>query len=58
MSTAFLVSSVYENERIKAADYYFGVSFCGNTAAEAKLLIDRAKCYTNLFVLQSGLRAQ
>jgi hypothetical protein len=33
---------------------YFGVSFCGNTAEEAKLLIDKTKDYTNLFVLQSG----
>jgi hypothetical protein len=33
---------------------YFGVSFCGDTAAEAKLLIDKTKDYTNLFVLQSG----
>jgi hypothetical protein len=36
------------------AEPYFGVSFCGDTAAEAKLLIDRTKDYTNLFVLQSG----
>jgi hypothetical protein len=35
-------------------DFYVGVSFCGDTAAEAKLLIDRVKSYTNLFVLQSG----
>jgi hypothetical protein len=33
---------------------YFGISFCGDTAAEAKLLIDKTKDYTNLFVLQSG----
>jgi len=33
---------------------YFGVSFCGDTAQEAKLLIDKTKDYTNLFVLQSG----
>lgn len=33
---------------------YVGVAFCGNTTAEAKLLIDRVKTYTNLFVLQSG----
>jgi hypothetical protein len=33
---------------------YLGVSFCGNTTAEAKLLIDKIKNYTNLFVLQSG----
>jgi hypothetical protein len=35
-------------------DCYVGVTFCGDTAAEAKLLIDRVKDYTNLFVLQSG----
>ena len=33
---------------------FLGVSFCGNTTAEAKLLIDKVKTYTNLFVLQSG----
>jgi hypothetical protein len=35
-------------------DFYVGVAFCGNTTQEAKLLIDRIKDYTNLFVLQSG----
>ena len=38
----------------KEADCYVGVSFCGDTVSEAKLLIDRVKDYTNLFVLQSG----
>jgi hypothetical protein len=33
---------------------YLGTSFCGNTTTEAKLLIDKVKDYTNLFVLQSG----
>ncbi len=33
---------------------YIGVAFCGNTSTEAKLLIDRVKEYTNLFILQSG----
>ncbi len=33
---------------------HIGVSFCGNTTAEAKLLVDRVKTYTNLFVIQSG----
>jgi hypothetical protein len=37
----------------KQSELYLGVSFCGNTTAEAKLLIDRIKPYTNLFVLQS-----
>jgi len=59
-----LVSSVlaivvyFPNDPENGATYpvepYFGVSFCGNTTAEAKLLIDRTKDYTNLFVLQSG----
>jgi hypothetical protein len=33
--------------------FYVGVTFCGNTPAEAKQLIDKAKPYTNLFVVQS-----
>ncbi len=33
---------------------FVGVTFCGNTSEEAKILIDRVKDYTNLFVLQSG----
>jgi hypothetical protein len=33
---------------------YVGVAFCGNTTAEAKLLIDKVKTYTNLFILDSG----
>jgi hypothetical protein len=31
-----------------------GIAYCGNTTAEAKLLIDRTKDYTNLFILDSG----
>ena len=34
--------------------FYVGVTYCGNTTQEAKLLIDKVKNYTNLFVLQSG----
>lgn len=33
---------------------YIGISFCGNTTEAAKMLIDKTKAYTNLFVLQSG----
>ena len=33
---------------------YLGVTFCGDTVNEAKLLIDKVKDYTNLLVLQSG----
>ncbi len=35
-------------------DVYVGIAFGGNTTAEAKQLIDRAKAYTNLFILASG----
>lgn len=35
-------------------DTNIGVTYCGNTTSEAKLLIDRVKAYTNLFVLDSG----
>jgi len=37
----------------KDSPLYVGVSFNGNTTTEAKMLIDRVKGYTNLFVLQS-----
>jgi hypothetical protein len=48
----FLVSSRFEDGHQDPA-FYVGVSFCGNTTDEGKLLIDRVKSYTNLFVLQS-----
>jgi hypothetical protein len=34
--------------------FYAGVTYCGDSVAEAKQLIDKVKNYTNLFVLQSG----
>ncbi len=34
--------------------FHVGVSFCGNTTAQAKLLIDKVKNFTNLLVVQSG----
>jgi hypothetical protein len=37
----------------KEPPVYVGISFCGNTPEEAKLLIDKVFSYTNLFVLQS-----
>jgi hypothetical protein len=33
---------------------YIGTAFCGSTVEEAKLMIDRVKTYTNLFVLDTG----
>jgi len=43
-----------QNLQRKPSDFYVGVSFCGNTTAQAELLIDKVKDYTNLFVVQSG----
>ena len=52
-SATAAVATYYLSAKVEA-DVYVGVSFCGDTVAEAKLLIDRIKGYTNLFVLQSG----
>ena len=43
-----------QSSKAEKSDFHVGVSFCGNTTDEAKLLIDRVKAYTNLFVVQSG----
>lgn len=43
-------------EYIKAEssdDFFFGVSFGGNTASQAKLLIDKVKDYTNFFLINN-----
>jgi glutamine cyclotransferase len=42
------------NQAKATTDVNVGIAFCGNTTAEAKVLIDRVKTYTNLFVLDSG----
>jgi hypothetical protein len=36
---------------------YVGVAFGGTTVEQAKLLIDRTKTYTNLFILDCGINA-
>jgi hypothetical protein len=51
---AFAFQSFSFDERLKQKQCYVGVAFCGNTTAEAKMLIDRVKEYSNLFILQSG----
>jgi len=43
-----------KNETKATLDVNVGIAFCGNTTSEAKLLIDRVKSYTNLFILDSG----
>ena len=37
-----------------ASDVYVGVTFSSNTTAQAKLLIDKVKTFTNLIVVDSG----
>ncbi|MCW4015705.1 MAG: hypothetical protein NWF06_04985 [Candidatus Bathyarchaeota archaeon] len=54
VSAAFFVPSILESQEKETLDCHVGVTFCGDTAAGAELLIDRVKDYTNLFVLQSG----
>ncbi len=41
-------------DKSAASSFYVGVTFGGNTTADAKLLIDKVKSYTNLLVIQSG----
>ena len=58
LAIVLVVASLFVSHQItrnnsKVAPFYVGVTFCGNTTAEAKLLIDKVKNYTNLFVLQS-----
>lgn len=54
IATALVAHNTLMNLNQAPKPFYVGASFCGNTTAEAELLIDRVKTYTNLFVLQSG----
>ncbi|MBC7131059.1 hypothetical protein H5T51_07580, partial [Candidatus Bathyarchaeota archaeon] len=54
LSAAFLFSFLSGGGEADEVEVYVGVSFCGNTSAEARLLVDRVKDYTNLFVVLSG----
>jgi hypothetical protein len=60
--TLLLVSAVslpiiyVHNENKKEAsdeEFFFGVSFGGNTTSQAKLLIDKVKGYTNFFLINN-----
>jgi hypothetical protein len=54
LTSGFFVSyqAASHNEKVRP-QFYVGVSYCGNTTEGAKLLIDRVKTYTNLFVLSN-----
>ena len=53
-SAAFLVSYSQSSNKQRQL-VYVGVAFGGETVPQAKLLIDRIKSYTNLFILDSGI---
>ncbi len=48
------IDSNNQNQQPQKSGFHVGVSFGGNTTAQAKVLIDRVKNFTNLFVVQSG----
>ncbi len=54
VSISFFLYSDSINQGRSENSFYLGVSFCGNTPAEARILIDRVKDYTNLLVIDSG----
>jgi hypothetical protein len=54
ISHPIFFSSLDSESNSETPEIYVGVAFCGNTTTEAKLLIDKVKDFTNLFVLYSG----
>jgi len=56
VSAAVLLTEYDASKNVgKKQEIYVGVAYCGNSVEDGKLLIDRVKGYTNLFVSQSGL---
>ena len=55
IATVSLLVSYTQSSNSQKDPVYVGVAFGGNTTAQAKLLIDRTKSYTNLFILDCGI---
>jgi len=53
-SASLLVSYTHNNHK-ENNSVYVGVAYGGNSTAQAKLIIDKTKAYTNLFILDSGV---
>ena len=51
---AVYVSYSHESQTKADPNTYVGIAFGGNTTSEAKVLIDKVKGYTNLFILDVG----
>ena len=54
LAAIFITNNLPSSEKAEDKAFYVGVTYCGNTISEAKLLVDKVKNYTNLFILQSG----
>ncbi len=54
VAAAALISYSQSSNNPKISSVYVGVAFGGNTTEQAKLLIDKTKTYTNLFILNAG----
>lgn len=54
-SASLLVSYTQNNNHQQKDTVYVGVAYGGNNTAQAKLIIDKTKAYTNLFILDSGV---
>ena len=50
-----LLVSYTQGSNDPSPSVYVGVAFGGTTTEQAKLLIDRTKTYTNLFILDCGI---
>jgi hypothetical protein len=51
---SFLLFENNAHERSDKQGVFVGVAYCGDSVAGGKLLIDKVKQYTNLFILQSA----
>ena len=49
-----VVSYTLLSKKSDSDPFYVGVTYGGNSTADAKLLVDKVAGYTNLFVVQSG----
>jgi hypothetical protein len=53
VTAAFLILPPRTDTKTTKRPFYVGVTYCGNSTAEAQLLINRVKNYTNLLIIQS-----
>jgi hypothetical protein len=54
VASAAALMAYTQSSNTKTPSVYLGVAFGGTTVQQAKLLVDRVKSYTNLFILNAG----